>query len=151
MAKRLCSRLAMSIQAAALFLDISSNFRRATGGRFGDDRMRLMTIAVGPAILSKLSNAQAVLRPTPRTSACLAVVSHPAAINTWRISASFEACLAFARLFLVCRNVHPPHKLAALCSQKSPTSPSSVGLQGPAFRRRIAQRRHARTAAGQDF
>ena len=83
-------------------LTYSSTFRRATAGRFGDERIRLMTIAVGPALLSKLSNAQAVLRPTPRTAACLAVVSNPAAINAARISSSFEACFAFAcRFFLV--------------------------------------------------
>ena len=92
----------------------SSNFRRATGGRFGDDRIRLMTMAVGPARLSKLSNAQAVLRPTPRTAACLAVVSHPAAINASRISSSFEACLPFARRsFLVPRIVRPHHHLSS--------------------------------------
>jgi hypothetical protein len=76
----------------------SSTFRRTPGGMFGDERMRLMTMAVGPALLSKLSNAQAVLRDSPRTAACLAVVSHPAAINASRISASFEASLAFAGL-----------------------------------------------------
>jgi hypothetical protein len=74
----------------------SSIFRRAARGRFGEERMRLMTLAEGPTLLSRLSNAQAVLRHTPRTAACLAVVSHPASINASRISASFEACLAFA-------------------------------------------------------
>jgi hypothetical protein len=58
--------------------------------------MTLMTLAEGPTLLSRLSNAQAVLRHTPRTAACLAVVSHPATINALRISASFEASLAFA-------------------------------------------------------
>ena len=57
-------------------------YRPATcvaGGRFGDERMRLMILAEGPALLSRLSNAQAVARDTPRTEACLAVVSLPAA------------------------------------------------------------------------
>ena len=71
--------------------------------------MRLMTFAEGPALLSELSNAQAVLRPTPMTEACLAVVSHPAAIKASRISSSFEACLALARrFFLVPRIVYIP-------------------------------------------
>ena len=59
--------------------------------------MRLRTTDEGPALLSRLSNAQAVLRPTPRTLACLAVVLQPAVINALRISASFIACRAFAR------------------------------------------------------
>ena len=46
--------------------------------------------------MSRLSTTQAVGRDTPRAAACLAVVSHPAAINAWRISASFEVCFAFA-------------------------------------------------------
>jgi hypothetical protein len=82
-----------------------------------------MTIAVGPALLSKLSNAQAVLRPTPRTAACLAVVSHPAAINASRNSPIFEACFAFARrFFLLCTAPHPNMELvlfAALASVSS--------------------------------
>lgn len=47
----------------------SSTFRRTAGGRFGDERMRLMTTAEGPALLSRLSNTQAVLRHTPRAEA----------------------------------------------------------------------------------
>ena len=117
----------------------SSIFFRAAGGRVDDERMRLMTLAEGPARLSLFSTAQVVLRPRPRTAACLAVVSHPAVIKAWRICASLAACLAFARRsFLVPRIVRPSHKLRALCSQKSPTL-SLVGAQGPAFRRRIAQ------------
>jgi hypothetical protein len=74
-----------------------------------------MTLAEGPARLSLLSNAQAVLRPTPRTAACLAVVLNPAATKAARISASFEACLAFARrLLLRCRIAHPAHNFVSL-------------------------------------
>jgi len=60
-----------------------------------------MTMAVGPALVSRLSNTQAVARHSPRTSACLAAELYPAVINASRISASFEACLW--RFFLVCR------------------------------------------------
>ena len=63
--------------------------------------MRLMTLAEGPTLLSRLNNTQAVLRHTPRTAACLAVVSYPAVTNASRISASLEACLAFARRFFL--------------------------------------------------
>jgi len=73
----------------------SSTFRRAAGGRFGAERIRLMIMDEGPVRLSRLSNAQAVGRDTPRAAACLAVVSYPAATNASRISASFEACRAF--------------------------------------------------------
>src|SRR5262245_2305334 len=58
--------------------------------------MRLMIMDDGPALLSRLSSAHAVLRPTPRMPACLSVVSKPADIKAARISASFKACLAFA-------------------------------------------------------
>ena len=58
--------------------------------------MRLRTTDEGPALLSRLSSAHAVLRPTPRAKACWAVVRYPAAIKALRISASFEACFAFA-------------------------------------------------------
>ena len=51
--------------------------------------MRLMIIAEGPALLSRLSNAQAVGRDTPSAAAFSAAVSHPAATNASRISASF--------------------------------------------------------------
>ena len=72
-----------------------------------------MIMAEGPALLSLLSNAQVVLRHIPRTAACLAVVSQPAAIKALRISASLEVCLAFARLLLpFCRMLHPrPQKV----------------------------------------
>jgi len=81
-----------------------SNFRRTARGMFGDEKMRLITKAVGPAVLSELSNAQAVLRDSPRMAPCLAAELYPAAINASRISASFEACLVFARRFFpVCR------------------------------------------------
>jgi hypothetical protein len=56
----------------------------------------LMTLAEGPALVSRLSNTQAVARHTPRTAACFAVVSYPAATKASRISASFAACRAFA-------------------------------------------------------
>ena len=55
-----------------------------------------MTLAEGPALLSRLSTTQAVARHTPRTAACFAVVSYPAATKASRISASFAACRAFA-------------------------------------------------------
>ena len=58
--------------------------------------MRLITTDEGPARLSRFSSTQAVGRGTPRAAACLAVVSYPTATNAARISASFEACLAFA-------------------------------------------------------
>jgi len=74
----------------------SSTFCRAAAGRFGAERMRLRTFVEGPTLLSWLNNTQAVLRHTPSAAACLAAVSHPAAINASRISASFETCLAFA-------------------------------------------------------
>ena len=92
----------------------SSTFRRASGGIFCDERMRLITMAVGPALLSELRNAQAVLRDSPRTVPCLAGELYPAAINASRISASFEASLAFSRL--VCRIVHPPHNCSLMLS-----------------------------------
>jgi hypothetical protein len=77
--------------------------------------MRLMILAVGPALLSRLSNAQAVLRDTPSTLACLAVVSKPPATKAARICASFEAYLAFARRFLMpCCIGHPAHKFVSL-------------------------------------
>ena len=70
--------------------------------------MRLMIMDEGPARLSRFSNAQAVGRDTPRAMDCLAAVSKPAATNASRISASFEACLAFARRFtLLCRMAYP--------------------------------------------
>src|SRR6516164_9796148 len=76
----------------------SSTLRRTAGGTFGDERMRLMTLAEGPTLLSRLSTTQAVARHTPRTAACFAVVSYPAATNVSRISASFAACLSFAAI-----------------------------------------------------
>ena len=68
--------------------------------KFTGNRLTLKTPPVtvmdeGPVRLSRLSNAQAVGRDTPRAAACLAVVSYPAATNASRISASFEACRAF--------------------------------------------------------
>jgi hypothetical protein len=97
LSRNACVRTSLCPYRPLIFCSTYSlTFRRATGGMFRDERMRLMTLAEGPALLSELSNAQAVLRHTPRTAACLAVVSHPAAINASRISASFEACLAFA-------------------------------------------------------
>ena len=93
----------------------SSTFCRAADGRVGDERMRLMTLAEGPARLSLFSTAQVLLRPRPRTADCLAVVSNPAATKAARISASFEACLAFARrLLLRCRIAHTAHKFVSL-------------------------------------
>jgi len=93
----------------------SSIFCRAAGGRVGDERMRLMTLAEGPARLSLFSTAQVLLRPRPRTADCLAVVSKPAATKAARISASFEACLAFARpLLLRCRIAHTADKFVSL-------------------------------------
>src|SRR3974377_752502 len=74
----------------------SSTLRRTAGGIFGDERIRLMTLAEGPTLLSRLSTPQAVARHTPRTAACLAVVSYPAATKASRISASFKACRSFA-------------------------------------------------------
>ena len=56
----------------------SSTFRLAARGRLGDDRMRLMTLAEGPARLSLFRTAQVLLRPMPRTAACFAFVLHPA-------------------------------------------------------------------------
>ena len=58
--------------------------------------MRLMTIAEGPARLSRLRSAQAVGRDTPRAMACLPAESNPSATNASRISASFDTCLRFA-------------------------------------------------------
>jgi len=58
--------------------------------------MRLIILAEGPTRLSRLSKAQAVERLTPRTMACLAALSKPAATNAPRISAIFDACLRFA-------------------------------------------------------
>ena len=70
--------------------------------------MRLMMLAEGPTLLSRLRTTQAVARHTPRTSACLAVVSHPALINASRISASLEACLVFAlRIASLCPILPP--------------------------------------------
>ena len=67
------------------------------------------------ARLSLFSTAQVLLRPTPRTADCLGVVSNPAATKAARISASFEACLAFARrLLLRCRIAHTAHKFVSL-------------------------------------
>ena len=95
--------------------------------------MRLMTLAEGPILLSRLSTTHAVGRGTPRAAACLAVVSHPAVINALRISASFEACLAFAlRLASLCP-ICPPNqgsrKRSATFSysvQRAPYSLSTV-------------------------
>ena len=113
--KCLLPSLAMSIQAADLLLDVLLDFCRAAGGRVGDERMRLMTLAEGPARLSLFSTAQVLLRPRPRTADCLAVVSKPAATKAARISASFEACLAFARpLLLRCRIAHTADKFVSL-------------------------------------
>src|SRR5262245_50811650 len=76
--------------------------------------MLLITLADGPARLSPLSTCQAVLRPTARTAACFAVVSNPPAIRAARISASFDACLAFARRILIPRRIgHPPHRFVS--------------------------------------
>src|SRR5262249_4307823 len=66
------------------------------GGSFGEERMRLIISREGPTLLSRFSTTQAVGRNSPRAAACLAVVSHPAATNASRISASFNACLALA-------------------------------------------------------
>src|SRR3974390_2856300 len=74
----------------------SSTLPRTAGGIFGDERIRLMTLAEGPILLSRLSTTQAVARHTPRTAACFAVVSYPAATKASRISVSFAACRAFA-------------------------------------------------------
>ena len=80
-----------------------------------------MTLAEGPARLSKLSNAHPVLRPTPRTAACLAVVSNPPSIKATRNSASFNASLAFApRCPLYCR-----------IRELTPTSVSCAGRADP--------------------
>jgi len=70
--------------------------------------MRLMILAEGPTLLSRLSNTHAVLRHTPRIAACLAVVSYPAVTNASRISVSFEACLAFALLIASLCPILPP-------------------------------------------
>src|SRR6516164_6313327 len=77
----------------------SSTLRRTAGGIFGDERIRLMTLAEGPTLLSRLSTTQAVARHTPRTAACLAVVSYPAATKALRISASFAAFRALGIVF----------------------------------------------------
>jgi hypothetical protein len=74
----------------------SSTFCRAADGSFGEESMRLMICAKGPTLVSRFSTAQAVGRNSPRAAACFAVVSHPAATKAARISASFDACLAFA-------------------------------------------------------
>src|SRR5262245_22408447 len=87
--------------------------------------MRLMMTDEGPTRLSRLSNTQAVGRGTPRAAACLAVVSHPAATNDSRISASFLACLAFAfdligrRIPLLCPIFQPPSS----CEVKAQSEP----------------------------
>jgi hypothetical protein len=60
---------------AIFSLAYSLTFRRTAGGRFGDAIIRLMITGLGPALLSRLSNAQAVLRQSPRAVACLAAVS----------------------------------------------------------------------------
>ena len=71
-----------------------------------------MTMAVGPALLSELRIAQAVLRDSPRTAPCLAAELYPAAINASRISASFEPESRFLPAGLSHR---PPHKLGECC------------------------------------
>jgi hypothetical protein len=83
-----------------------------------DERMRLMTLAEGPARLSPLSTVQAVLRPTRRTVAYLATASNPAAVNAARISAIFETWRAFARRFLLlCTAPHSPkYGTGIICS-----------------------------------
>src|SRR5690348_16600850 len=84
-------------------------------GRLGDARIRLITLAVPPVFSSRLRKAHAVLRPRPRTVACLAVVSKPAAIKAARICASFAACLAFGLRFLMSlRMGHPAHRFVLL-------------------------------------
>lgn len=75
----------------------SLTFRRTAGGSFGDERTCLRTTDEGPALLSRLSNAQAVLRLIPSARACWAVVPYPAAIRALRICVSLEICLFFAR------------------------------------------------------
>ena len=93
-----------------------------------------MTMAEGPARLSRLSNAQAVLRPTPRATACLAVVSHPADTKALRISAIFEACLALA--FLP-RRIAQAHKMQLNCfhsrSTKGGLSENCLGIPSTSF------------------
>ena len=51
-----------------LSLMYSLTLRRTAGGRFGDERIRLMTPADGPTLLSRLSTTQAVARCIPRTA-----------------------------------------------------------------------------------
>ena len=85
-ANRLRTSSPCSYRAVIFSLIYSSIFRRTAGGRFCDERMRLRTIAEGPALLSRLSSAQAVLWPTPRARACWAFVRYPAAIKASRTS-----------------------------------------------------------------
>jgi hypothetical protein len=74
----------------------SSTICRAVGGRCGDASMRLIVIAERPdALWRLLSTVQALLLDNPRTAACFESVSNPAETKAWRISAIFEACLAF--------------------------------------------------------
>ena len=83
-----------------------------------------MTLAEGPARLSKLSNAHAVLRPTPRTAACLAVVSNPPSIKATRNSESFKANLAFApRCSLYCRICELTPASVSCADRADPTRP----------------------------
>ena len=60
-AKRLGRRWLCLYRPRLFSLTYSSIFRRATGGRLGNDKMRFMTVAEGPARLSRLSTAQVVL------------------------------------------------------------------------------------------
>src|ERR1700750_1581031 len=58
--------------------------------------MRLIVFAERPDPLWRLlSTVQAQLLDNPRTAACFESVSNPAETKAWRISAIFEACLAF--------------------------------------------------------
>jgi hypothetical protein len=73
-----------------------------------------MTVAEGPALLSRLSNAQAVLRPTPRAAACLAVVVHPADANASRIRTSFRVCLSLRQSYFKEKEPQPNAALSFL-------------------------------------
>ena len=120
MAKGFYLSLRMHVKTAALFADVFFDFLRTAMGRSGDARIRLITLAVPPVFSSRLRKAHAVLRPRARTLACLAVVSKPAAIKAARICASFTACRAFARRFLMSlRMGHPAHKFVLLLALTS--------------------------------
>jgi hypothetical protein len=127
-------RLAVPVQAPDLLLDILFDFSSRCWRKVRRRKNAFDDNSEGPALLSRLSSTQAVGRETPRTAACLAVVSHPAAINASRISASFEACLAFARrFFLVCRieatsgDSHPSRRhLVIICQSFVRARPKRV-------------------------